>query len=65
MFLSFYVKEDARRSSVKLENSMITEEQRYLEYREVRGIPDTYPMLCVGVLIGFILALWVYERYTE
>jgi hypothetical protein len=22
-------------------------------------------MLCVGVLIGFILALWVYERYTE
>lgn len=31
-----------------------------LEYREVKGVPNTYPGACVVVLIIFILGLWVY-----
>ncbi len=60
IFLSFYVKEDARRSSAKVEGTNFTEEQKMLEYREIKGIPETYPTACIGVLLVFILALWIY-----
>ncbi len=36
-----------------------------LEYREVKGIPETYPNACIVVLVVFIIALWIYERSTE
>jgi hypothetical protein len=59
IFLSFYVKEDARRSSIN-NTSSITEEQKMLGYREVKGVPETYPGTCIIALIAFIITLWIY-----